>query len=167
MSHTANDIGLQAPIDKPIFDARLVPHRSLSRQAFMVLMALFAATCVSTGIFYFTMGAWPVLVFLLVDVLIFYIAIQASFRAGRRSEEVSLTRQHLTVRKLEPNGRQRQHTFNTAWAKFIVERDEAIGIIKMQIVGEGYVSTIGGFLNPDDKESFAHAFASALATAKR
>lgn len=167
MSQPSHDIGAQASFDKPLFNARLVPHRSLSRRAFTLLMVLFAATCLSTGIFYFTMGAWPVLIFLVVDVLIFYIAIQASFRAGRRHEEVSLTRQHLTVRKLEPNGRQREHTFNTLWAKFNVERDEAIGIIKMQIIGEGYVSTIGGFLNPDDKESFAHAFASALATAKR
>ncbi|MEL6922101.1 MAG: DUF2244 domain-containing protein [Pseudomonadota bacterium] len=152
---------------QPEFSALLVPHRSMTPGGFAVLMAVFIAICGSNAAFYYFMGAWPVAIFMVIDVLILYTAIKLSYRAGRRSEEVILSRTGLTVKKVEPNGRQRQHTFNTIFARFHIDRDNEFGITRMQIRGEGVTSTIGSFLNPDDKESFAKAFQSALATAKR
>lgn len=134
---------------------------------FAVLMAVFIAICGSNAAFYYYLGAWPVAIFMAIDVLILYVAIKVSYRAGRRSEEVILSRTGLTVKKTEPNGKRRQHTFNTIFARFHVDRDDEFGITRMQIRGEGVTSTIGSFLNPDDKESFASAFQRALATAKR
>ncbi|MEN0002405.1 MAG: DUF2244 domain-containing protein, partial [Pseudomonadota bacterium] len=128
---------------------------------------VFIALCGSNAAFYYFLGAWPVAIFMVIDVLLLYVAIKLSYRAGRRSEEVTLSRTDLTVRKTEPNGKQRQHTFNTIFARFHVDRDDEFGITRMQIRGEGVTSTIGSFLNPDDKESFASAFQQALATAKR
>ncbi len=167
--HTTNgeDEMPDASAEQPVFSAVLVPHRSMTTGGFAVLMAVVIALCASNAAFYWTLGAWPVALFMLVDVLILWFAIKLSYRSGRVSEEIQLTRLGLTVRKIEPNGKQREHTFRTLWARFHVERDNARGITRMQIRGEGVVSTIGSFLNPDDKESFAKAFQSALATARR
>lgn len=150
----------------PVFAAILVPHRSMTPGGFAVLMAVVIALCASNAAFYWTLGAWPVAFFMLADVAILWLAIHLSYRSGRVSEEIELTREGLTVRKTDARGRHRQHTFRTFWARFHVDRDEARGITRMQIRGEGVVSTIGSFLNPDDKESFARAFQSALSSAR-
>jgi uncharacterized membrane protein len=47
-----------------------------------------------------------------------------------------------------------------------VQRHDLLGITRMDVEGEGRQVAIGGFLNPDDRESFATAFGRALATAK-
>ncbi|MGH9916185.1 MAG: DUF2244 domain-containing protein, partial [Pyrinomonadaceae bacterium] len=52
------------------------------------------------------------------------------------------------------------------WTRFSVARHEEIGITSMRVEGQGKAVTIGSFLNPDDRESFASAFTRALATAK-
>ncbi len=59
-----------------------------------------------------------------------------------------------------------QHRFNPFWARFSVARHEEIGITRMLVEAQGSSVSIGGFLNPDDRESFAAAFSRALATAK-
>ncbi|MEM1377150.1 MAG: DUF2244 domain-containing protein [Pseudomonadota bacterium] len=149
------------------FSAILVPHRSMTAGGFAALMTVFIGLCASNAAFYYFLGAWPVAIFMAIDVIILYVAIKLSYRAGRRTEEVLLDRGSLTVRKTEPNGKRREHTFKTIFARFHVDRDDEFGITRMQIRGEGVTSTIGSFLNPDDKESFANAFQQALATAKR
>ena len=167
MGERSTDIGEATVPENPLFSARLVPHRSLGLGGFVVLLGIFGVICLSSGIFYAAMGAWPVLGFLVVDIAIFALAFHLSYRSGRQSEEVELSRTHLTVRKTSPTGRKRQHTYNPFWARFQVKRDEERGIIDMRVIGEGYQSTLGAFMNPDDKESFAKAFGAALADAKR
>ena len=59
-----------------------------------------------------------------------------------------------------------QQRFNPFWSRFSVARHAEIGITRMQVETQGHAVSIGGFLNPDDRESFAAAFSQALATAK-
>lgn len=161
------DIAAQGMDSNPIFAAHLVPHRSLTPAGFALLMLITAAICISNAFFYYHLGAWPVAIFFFLDVAILYIAFKLSYRSGRRREEVTVRRTALHVRKIEPNGRTREHTYNPFWAKFHVDRHDEIGITSMRIVGEGYQSTLGSFLNPEDRESFANAFSAALAQAKK
>lgn len=167
MSTTDFDIGFDAEDATPIFAARLMPHRSLSAGGFALMMVIVAAICISNAYFYYHLGAWPVAVFFFFDVLLLYVAFKLSYRAGQMREEVTVHRDALHVRKIAPNGREREHTYNPYWAKFQIERHDEIGITSMRVVGEGYQSTLGAFLNPEDKESFANEFAAALATAKK
>lgn len=167
MSAISPDIEPGRAAEKPVFAAELFPHRSLTPAGFATLMGVFAAICAGNALFYFTIGAWPVAVFMIVDVLILYLAIRFSFRAGRAREEVRVTRSDVLVRKIAPNGRHQDHHFNPFWARFHVVRHGEIGITAMRLTGEGRATSIGAFLNPDDRESFAMAFSEALATARR
>lgn len=130
-------------------------------------MAVTAFICGSNAYFYVHLGAWPVAIFFIFDIALLYAAFKLSYRAGRETEEVVVRRTGLQVRKIAPNGKQREHIYNPFWTKFQVDRHEEFGITSMRIVGEGYQSTLGAFLNPDDRESFANAFSSALAQAKK
>lgn len=152
--------------ERPIFKALLTPHRSLGRRGFAVLMAVVAAICLGYGLFFLSIGAWPVFGFLGLDVLLVYIAFRLNYRSGRVREEVSVSRVSVDIRKVTPSGRAADHRFSTFWTRFSVARHREIGITAMTVEGQGSSVPIGAFLNPDDRESFARAFGQALATAK-
>jgi uncharacterized membrane protein len=154
------------PADEPIFRALLLPHRSLGRTGFIVLMSLLGGIWLATGLFFLSIGAWPVFGFFGLDMLAIYIAFKLNYRAARAREEVSVSRLALDIVKTAPSGRSEAHHFNPFWARFRVARHEEIGITGMAVEGEGQLVQIGAFLNPDDRESFATAFGRALSTAK-
>lgn len=89
-----------------------------------------------------------------------------NYRAARAREEVSISRTSLDIRKTAPSGKSEAHRFNPFWARFSVARHAEIGITRMAVEAQGQNVAIGGFLDPDSRESFATAFSRALATAK-
>lgn len=153
--------------EQPVFAAELVPHRSLGRKGFRVLLALSGAVCLFYGVFFSVTGAWPIGLFLGLDFLLLYVAFRVNYRAARVREEVMVSRTSLSIRKFSPAGRMVEHRFNPFWARFRVDRHEEMGILSMHVSGEGRVTDVGSFLNPDDRESFARAFRGALATVRR
>ncbi|WP_102960413.1 DUF2244 domain-containing protein [Mangrovicella endophytica] len=155
-----------AAADRPIFEALLVPYRSLGRRGFNILMLFVGAVSLVTGLGFLFNGAWPVIGFFGLDVLVIWLALRASYRAALAREEVSVSRTDLSIRKISPKGAVREAHYNPFWARFRVRRHEEIGITGMAVHGEGRMTEIGSFLNPDDRESFAIAFSQALQTAK-
>jgi len=155
-----------AAADEPFFRALLTPHRSLGRKGFAILMGALLFGWLVTGAIFLANGAWPVFGFFGLDVLLVYICFKLNYRAARAREEVSVSRTSLDIKKVAPSGRSEAHHFNPFWAKFAIARHDEIGITGMAVEGQGRSVPIGGFLNPDDRESFATAFSRALATAK-
>lgn len=152
--------------DEPFFRALLVPHRSLGKLGFIILIGALVFSWVVTGAVFLSLGAWPVFGFFGLDVLALYIAFHMNYRAARAREEVSVSRTSLEIRKTAPSGKSVAYQFNPFWARFSVSRHDEIGITGMAVEARGQSVPIGGFLNPDAKENFAAAFARALATAK-
>jgi uncharacterized membrane protein len=161
-----SDTNAAPDADQPFFKALLMPHRSLGRRGFFLLIGALLFGWVVTGAFFLSVGAWPVFGFLGLDVLAVYIAFRINYRAARAREEVSVSRTLVDIRKTAPSGKREEHRFNPFWARFNVSRHAEIGITRMAVEGQGHEVAIGGFLNPDDRESFADAFGKALATAK-
>lgn len=155
------------PNEDPLFEAVLRPYRSLGRTGFAVLMSIASLVTLVHMMIFALAGAWPVFGFFGLDLALLFGAFWLSYRSGRAREFVRMSRTDLTVRKVTPSGRAVEHRFNPFWARFNIARHEEIGITAMQISGQGRCTDIGGFLNPDDKESFASAFQRALATVKR
>lgn len=156
-----------AAADEPFFRALLTPHRSLGRKGFAILMGALLFGWLVTGAIFLAHGAWPVFGFFGLDVLLVYVCFRLNYRAARAREEVSVSRTSLDIKKVAPSGRSEAHHFNPFWAKFAIARHDEIGITRMAVEGQGRSVSIGGFLNPDDRESFATAFSRALATAKK
>lgn len=152
---------------RPLFAAELTPYRSLGRRGFRIVLLLAGAVTIGYGGFFIATGAYPVGIFFGLDFLLLYGALKLSFRSGRVREEVTVSREMLSVRKFSAGGRMVEHRFNPFWARFDVKRHQEFGITGMAVSGEGRRTEIGGFLNPDDRESFAKAFRKALATVKR
>jgi len=152
--------------ETPLFRALLVPHRSLGRRGFHVLMAVLVGFWGVFGLVFWSLGAWPVFGFLGLDVLAIWLAFRWNYRAARVREEVEVSRVALDIRKIAPSGRLQSFRFNPFGARFEVARHDEIGIVRMAVAGEGRSVAIGAFLNPEDRESFAAAFGRALKLAK-
>ena len=161
-----SDTNASFEADEPFFQALLTPHRSLGRTGFLILMGALLFGWIVTGAFFLSHGAWPVFGFFGLDVIAVYIAFRANYRAARAREEISVSRTSLDIRKTAPSGRSEAHHFNPFWTRFSIARRAEIGITKMAVEAQGKSVPIGGFLDPDSRESFATAFSRALATAK-
>lgn len=152
--------------DQPIFRARLTAHRSLGHKGFVILMAAAAGAWLCAGAVFLAYGAWPVVAFFGLDVALLYLAFQLNYRAARAREEVSISRTRLDISKISPTGSTETHSFNPSWTRFAVSRHAQIGITAMAVECGARRVLIGGLLNPPDRDSFADAFAGALAIAK-
>ena len=164
MTIVDSDMGING---KPVFHAELRPYRSLGSTGFRLLMGLTFTFCLLNVAFFLATGALPVAMFFGLDFALLYGAFYLNYRAARAREEVSVSRLELTIRKISPSGRQKESRYNPIWAKFQVDRHVEFGITGMAVTGEGRKTSVGNFLNPDDRESFAKAFTAALASVKR
>lgn len=153
--------------DAPVFDALLVPHRSLGRTGFLVLMGAMATAWAFVGAVTIAHGQWPVAGFFGLDVIGLYVAFRWTYHTGRAREVVTLTRTRLAIRQIAPSGRAREHHFNPFWTRFRVDRHPEIGVTAMTVSGHGRRVGVGSFLNPADRESFSTAFQLALAKVRR
>src|ERR1700741_5435615 len=97
--------GAPAPAPGP-FRAVLTPHRSLGPKGFLALMIAFGAVSFVTGMLFLVMGAWPVLGFFGLDVLLVYVAFRLNYRSGRLYETLDLTPASLVLTRMHPSGRQ-------------------------------------------------------------
>jgi uncharacterized membrane protein len=152
--------------EAPIFSARLSPYRSLSPAGFNLLMMTIVGLSFFTGLAFWLMGAWPVVGFMGLDILLIQFAFRMSYRQARAFEEVEVTRSALTVRKVSPSGRSREYGFNPYWARLVVDRYPDRLISRLSIASHGRELDIGKFLAPNERESFAEAFSAALAKAR-
>jgi uncharacterized membrane protein len=150
-----------------IFSAIITPHRSLSSTGFLVVMLLVGGISFVGGVVFLIVGAWPVVGFLGLDVLLVYWAFRVNYRAAAAYEEVTVTPSELLVRKVSHRGEVAEWTLNPVWAQLDRETHEEFGIERLFLVSHGKRLPIAGFLGPKEKESFASALAIALGEAKR
>ena len=162
----SNDFDQDAPQPK-LFSARLTPHRSLNRTGFLVLMAFLTAVSFAAGVAFLVMGAWPVFGFFGLDVLVIYWAFRINFRRAAAVEEISVTPSELRVRRISHRGHVVEWVLNPLWVRLDQKTHAEFGIERLYLVSRGRRVSVGSFLGPDEKASFAKALMAALQAAKR
>jgi len=150
-----------------LFSALLTPHRSLSDTGFLVVMGLVAGLSFLCGLLFLALGAWPVMPFLGLDVVLIYWAFRANYRAAAAYEEVSVTPSELHVKKVSARGKVAEWSLNPVWVRLERETHEEFGLMRLFLVSHGRKLAIAGFLGPAEKESFAKALGDAIGEAKR
>jgi uncharacterized membrane protein len=155
------------PPEPTLFSAIITPHRSLSTTGFLLLMMLVSAISFAGGMFFYLLGAWPIVGFLGLDVLLIYIAFRANYRAAAAFEEVTVTPSELRVRRVTHRGRVTEYILNPVWTQIDREAHEDFGLLRLFLVSRGRRLPVAGFLSPKEKESFVRALSAALGEAKR
>jgi uncharacterized membrane protein len=155
MTDSRTDSGLH-------FDAVLHPHRSLSRNGFLVVMIMVGAISFTSGMVFLMMGAWPVFGFFGLDAALIYFAFRMNFRDGRRYERVMLGDDSLDVVQVAPGGAETRASFQPYWTRVLVDPD---GCLVLRSHGKSL--ELGRFLIDEEKESFRDALDKALRDLRR
>lgn len=152
---------------EPLYSADLRPHRSLGPRGIRNIIIFTATLAAIPGIFFYSIGAWPVIGLLGLDIIALTWALTASFRSGSMFERVTLWRDRLVVQHVSAKGREYRHNFNPFWIKLDVARDFEDRVTRIALLSRKERLEIGAFLTPDDKQLFATSFGKALHQARR
>src|SRR3954463_396011 len=103
------------PSGATLFEALIIPHRSLSPLGVRILMAAFAACGCLIAIRFWLLGAWPVIGFAVLEISLAAILLFLNVRRARTSELVLLGEDTLRVVRTDVAGRRVERTLSTAW----------------------------------------------------
>ena len=145
-----------------LLDAVLFPHRSLSQRGFRILMGGVVAICLAVGVGFYLVGAWPVIGFLGLDIVVLYWAFKVNYNRARQSERLLLSENCLLVRRTDPGRREQTWRFQPYWLRVTMpdpERSDS----QLVLMSHGRRLTIGSFLSPTERADVANKLRAALA----
>jgi uncharacterized membrane protein len=159
-----SDIGVNETDDRAAnmgggsFYIALHPSRSLSRKGFLILMSAITSVSFVAGLFFWSMGAWPVFGFFGLDVLLIFGAFHLNFRAGRRREIIEIKQDIVLITRFSAEGRSHRDEFQAYWARSLLSKGQ------LWITNRGRSYEIGSFLGEEEKEEVQKLIARALVT---
>jgi len=144
-----------------LFEAVIVPHRSLSPRGLAILTGVIATLCGLTALRFWLIGAWPVIGFSVVEVGLALWLIQSNARSARASELVLLSENALRIVRVDARGRRQERWFSSAWLKVVVE--EAPGRVpRLLLAARSAREEIAAALGEAEKRDLAAALGAAL-----
>lgn len=150
----------------PAFDAELRPHRALSRKAVMALCLVLGAASLVLGLGFILNGAWPVMGFLGLDVLLVWIAWSARDRRVRQTfERITIFPRDVLVESHEPGAAPQTFRFDPCWLRVRL-LGESESENRLVLSSHGRHVRIGDFLSAAERADFAAAMEQALARLK-
>lgn len=142
--------------------AVLKPHRSMTPPLFLVFMLAISAVSFVAGTIFALMGAWPILGFFGLDVLLLYVAFKINFRAARAYEMIEVTRDDLTITRVKSNGGLEKTTrLNPTWAR-LEATELPDGSVDLALASHGRRVPIARHLGSDERRRFAVHLSAAL-----
>lgn len=131
-------------------DYSLISRRnaSLSRLGCRLAFAALGLVIVTISLGFSLLGAWPILPFAGLELLVLYLALRYIERHAEDCERITIVGDKLLV-ELREVGRVRRHEFNRHWAQVIV-RDEPSGC-KLALRSHGHEVEVGQYLTCDER----------------
>ncbi len=137
------------------FSAVLTPNKSLTPKGFFVLMAVICGVSFTAGVFFMSLGAWPVFGFFGLDVFLIYWAFKKNFSDCQMREVIEITERDLVVHRYLPNKPARQYRLNRHWVRLELAEDKARELVgALTVNSHGKKLEIASFLGPDERKEF-------------
>lgn len=149
-----------------VFDAILYPNRSLPNAGFLAVMAIVIGANVLFGIYFFSIGAWPVIGFCGLDVFLVWLAFRISYRQGRLRERVIIRGGDMRVSRILPSGHESRWLLQPVWTRVVIDRPDEHEA-QVRVVSKGRSLVLGAFLSPDERTTFGRSLADAIERAGR
>ena len=145
------------------FCAVLTPHRSLTREGFIAVMALVIGVNLAAGTVFTLAGAWPVAGFAGLDVLLVWWAFKRNFADGRQAERIELTAHELVLQRIIGSAPLQEIRFLRHRLRVELDEDRERELIGGLFLRAGTQrAEIGKFLSQEERKSFALALRQAL-----
>ena len=145
-------------------DAVITPNRSLSPRGLTVLLCLFSAYNIVLAVFLIVVGAFPVPIFLGLDVIGLFIAFHVSNRRARRAERVQVSAEDVRVVRQKGGQPQTVWTSPTAFTRVWLGDDPDTPEVQLRLSGRSLV--VADALSPNEKTDFARALEHAIHRAR-
>ena len=140
--------------------SRLViwPYRSLSPKGFKIIMIIVAVTMFSMGLVFFLIGAWPVIGFMGLELLVLWGAFKLNFKAARRQEEILASKTSFRIERTSPDGDIDIDELPAGWLKAKLDpsgelEDSDRRQQKIIVSSHGKSAEVGAFLHPAEKKA--------------
>jgi uncharacterized membrane protein len=136
------------------------PYRSLSARGFMLVMAALGSLAFCIGLGFFLLGAWPVVGFLGLEILVVWVAFKMNYRAAKRRQNLTATPKELTIETVTPAGERNSTSLPTAWVQVELtprEEPDTASRAQQRVVARshGRTAEIGSFLHPAEMPKLA------------
>lgn len=158
-THAAPD--LPGAVQDLLFEAQLVPHRSLSGRGLAIVLGFLgvASLCVTT-LFWF-LGAWPIAGFNGGEMLLAAFLLRAHARSRRAREVLLLTPDGMRILRFDEDGRRHERHLPAAW--LAVQLEERNGRVPGLYLGShGRREEVARMLGEAEKRDLAEALKGAL-----
>jgi uncharacterized membrane protein len=149
-------------MDKPILDLTLWPHRSFDPRHFWYAVMAVAVVFLLMGVRFLLLGAWPILPFMAVDLLLLGWALRASYRSGNASERLILDAQALVLEQASPLGARRRVTLEPLAVTVELETFPDTRN-RLWLKARGRRVALGGFLSAPERVALAREVEAGLA----
>ncbi len=147
--------------DAPLFEALIVPHRSLSKRALNRLLIGICLLCSANASVFVAIGAWPVAGFTGIELLLAAVLFRSNVYSARGSELLLLMPSGLRIRRTSPAGARTETTLPAGWLR--VELVERAGTVpSLLLVAHGVREEVGRVLGEAAKRDLAVTLADAL-----
>jgi uncharacterized membrane protein len=148
-----------------LFQALIVPHRSLSpRGVALLCFAIFVISALLALRFWF-MGAWPVAGFSVVEVALAVFLLRLNMHRARQSELLLLSEQTLRIVRTDWRGTRREQELPAAWLQVCLESRPAT-VSRLMVGNRRDHVEIAMSLGEEQKRSLAEALDAALRRAR-
>ena len=160
-----------APKPRWLEQMTIWPHRSLSPKGFAIVMGVLAGFLFLIGLGFFLAGAWPVIGFLGLELLVVWGAFKLNYRAARHREIIHTTAEELMVESQNPAGKWAQKSFPIGWLRVSLSppksppmksRDQQ----KVILSSHGEQAEVGKYLHPAEKAELSRELDSMIDRAR-
>lgn len=148
-------------LSRVYLDVTLRPHRSLSKFGFLLVMSAIAGTGMLIGTLFFLAGAWPVLGFCGLEILLVYVAFKMNYRDARHAEHLRLTDRGLEILWERPNGYKTGVQWEPNWLSINLQ-ERAQDNNRLTLRCQGKTVEIGRFLLPGERAELAEVIRDAV-----
>ena len=119
-------------------------------------MGVLAGFLFIIGVGFFLAGAWPVIGFLGLELLIIWGAFKLNYRAARHRETIQATTDKVTVESQTPAGKLARKSFPLGWLRVTLSPDHPLEIRarrrqKIILSSHGESTEVGKYLHPAEK----------------
>jgi uncharacterized membrane protein len=152
--------GARAP-GMTLFEATIVPHRSLTARGLTVVLAVIGGLSCLTMTLMWLLGAWPVIGFSGVEIAVAILLIRLHARRTPESELVLLSETELRIIRTDAGGRREERALPPTWLQVVLQ-DRPGRVPALLLAFRGAHEEIGARLGADEKRDLAQALAAAL-----
>jgi uncharacterized membrane protein len=144
-----------------LFEAVIVPHRSLSPRGLRILITVICLLCVLTALRFWFIGAWPVAGFSVVEIGIAVFLLRLNASRARASELVMLTEDVVRIVRTDRTGRRYERELPVAWLNAMMEEPPG-RVPRLLLVSRSVREEIAASLGEAEKRDLWSALHDAL-----